>query len=372
MGAVKVFISSLIGGFEEFRAAASEAVETLGHHVVKAEDFPVSPGTPQQACLAAVRESDVVVLLLGQRYGYTQPSGLSATHEEYREARERVPVLVFVQNVAGREESQEALLEEVQAWSTGHFRAAFATADDLKTAVLRGLHQYELANSVGAADEAEIHARAVEMLPDSRSSYLGNVAQLYVAVAGGPHQQVLRPVDLESSGLINEIQQEAFFGAYPVLDRNASTSTGIRGNTLVLAQDRGSLALDQAGSVLIGQPVARRQEWGNTGLPVLIEEDIVEALQNAVRFSGWVLDHIDPVRRLTDVVPVVRITGTSYMAWRTRAEHAANPNVATMGMNDDEQTLTLTPTRRHRQALTHDAQRMSEDLVALLRRQIRR
>lgn len=115
---MKVFISSLIGEYEDFRAAAVEAVETLGHRAVKAEDFPVSPGTPQQACLAAVRESDVVVLLLGERYGYEQPSRLSATHEEYREARERVPVLVFVQDLSVCEEAQQAFLDEVQAWST--------------------------------------------------------------------------------------------------------------------------------------------------------------------------------------------------------------------------------------------------------------
>ncbi len=72
---VKVFISSLISGYEPYRAAVAEAVETLGYQVVRAEDFPASPGTPQQACLAAVRDSDLVVLLIGERYGYPQPSG---------------------------------------------------------------------------------------------------------------------------------------------------------------------------------------------------------------------------------------------------------------------------------------------------------
>jgi hypothetical protein len=83
---VKVFISSLISGYEPYRTAVMEAVETLGHQVVRAENIPASPGTPQQACLAAVRDSDLVVLLIGERYGYPQLSGLSATHEEYREA----------------------------------------------------------------------------------------------------------------------------------------------------------------------------------------------------------------------------------------------------------------------------------------------
>jgi hypothetical protein len=142
---VKAFVSSLSSGYEHHRAAAQEAIETLGHQVVRAEDFPASAGTPQRACLAAVRESDVVVLLVGERYGAVQPSGLSATHEEYREAKERKPVLAFEESGVTREPAQQAFLEEVQAWATGHIRAVYASAEELKAAVLRALHDHELA-----------------------------------------------------------------------------------------------------------------------------------------------------------------------------------------------------------------------------------
>ena len=98
---MKVFLSSVIGGMEEYRAAARQAAETLGHTVVAAKDFRVSPNSPQQVCLAGVREADVVALLLGTRYGAPQASGLSPTHEEYREARGRKPVLTFVRSVGG-------------------------------------------------------------------------------------------------------------------------------------------------------------------------------------------------------------------------------------------------------------------------------
>ena len=76
---MKVFVSSLIGGFESFRAAAASAISTLGHEPVMAEDFPASPDSPQTACLAGVRDSGAVVLILGERYGYVQASDLSAT-----------------------------------------------------------------------------------------------------------------------------------------------------------------------------------------------------------------------------------------------------------------------------------------------------
>ena len=93
---MQVFISSVISGMEPYRNAAARAVRTLGHEPRMAEDYGASPDTPQRACLAGVRDADVVVLLLGARYGHPQESGLSATHEEYREAKERRPVLAFV------------------------------------------------------------------------------------------------------------------------------------------------------------------------------------------------------------------------------------------------------------------------------------
>src|SRR5690348_16533457 len=95
---VKVFISSVIKGYEAYRAAAREAIETLRHHPIDAEGFSAAPGSPQHACRAAVREADVVVLLMGARYGDPLPSGMSATHEEYEEARDRKPVLLFVES----------------------------------------------------------------------------------------------------------------------------------------------------------------------------------------------------------------------------------------------------------------------------------
>jgi hypothetical protein len=71
-----VFISSVIAGFQPFRDAASRAARTLRHEVIKAEDLGAAPESPQRLCLAGVRKADVVVLILGARYGEIQASGL--------------------------------------------------------------------------------------------------------------------------------------------------------------------------------------------------------------------------------------------------------------------------------------------------------
>lgn len=312
----------------------------------------------------------MVVLLMGARYGDPQTSGLSATHEEYREARERKPVLLFVERDVTREPAQQAFLDEADRWATGHFRAFFSTPDELMAAVLRALHDHELAQTAGRVDEAEIRARAEALLPD-RHGTLGAGSQLTFAVAGGPSRQVLRPAELERRDLSRDIQHEALFGDFAVFDISEGTRAAIRGTTLVVEQRSSSVILDQAGSIAVVQPARRESDRREMELPVLFEEEILAAVACAIRFSGWLLDRVDPLRRISDVVPVVSLSGVSYQSWRTRAEHAASPNSGTISQIAGDIAITLTPARRHRQALTHDADRMAEDMIVLLRRAIR-
>ena len=195
---MRVFISSLNRGFEAFRDAAASGVETLGHQPIRAETFGAAPGSPQQACLAGVREADVLLLLLGAQYGHPQASGLSATHDEYREARDTKPVIVLIQQDVELEASQAKFIEEVQGWEHGHFSAGFHDADDLQGRVIRALHDYVLANETGPSDESELTDRATALIPGTRS---GGSTDLVVAIAGAPLRAVLRPAELESEEL---------------------------------------------------------------------------------------------------------------------------------------------------------------------------
>lgn len=157
---VRVFVSSVIRGLEEFRDAAVRAARSLRHEVKRAEDFGASPASPQEACLAGVRWADVVLLILGERYGDPQASELSPTHEEYREARERCSVLALIQDGVEREPAQARFLEEVRDWVSGHYTASFSTPEEIHDEVVRALHELELAHAAGSLDENELpHAR---------------------------------------------------------------------------------------------------------------------------------------------------------------------------------------------------------------------
>lgn len=161
---MKVFISSVVSGMEPYRDAAAKAARMLKHEVLRSEDFGASPGTPQRVCLAAVRAADVVLLLLGKRYGTPQGSGLSPTHEEFREAKDRCRVLVFVENLTDREPDQSRFLEEAQAWGAGLYTSAFSTPDELQEAIVGAVHQLELSVRTGPVDADEMVSRGREAL----------------------------------------------------------------------------------------------------------------------------------------------------------------------------------------------------------------
>jgi hypothetical protein len=312
----------------------------------------------------------MMLLLVGERYGAIQASGLSATHEEYREARERKPVFVFVQAGVSRETGEQQFLDEVQAWATGHLRASFSTPEELKAAVIRALHDYALATATAGANEGEMATRAHQLI-SAMSSGRGE-PQLLVAITAGPHQQVIRPVELEDPALARDIQREALFGQHAVFSPQQGMTTAVRGNALILEQADASVLVDQAGSVRIAQPARRGTARRGTEIPALIEEDVANSLATSLRFAGWLLDRVDSVRRLSDVVVAAHLADAGYMAFRTRAEHAASPNSAAMGSGSDDPTVMLTPARRHRRALNQDAGRIAQDLTVLLRRSRRR
>jgi hypothetical protein len=280
------------------------------------------------------------------------------------------PVLIFVERGAAYEPAQDEFLREVQSWTTGHYTASFSDADELRDAVTSALRDLELAQATGLADEGEMRGRAQTLLPDPRNHMHG--VTLTLVVAGGPRQQVLRPRELEAQALEEDLSREALFGAFRVLDRTAGTRHAIRENAFVIEQEKASILIDQLGTVRLVLPAERprtRGDLASVSVSVAIREDVEELLQRALRFVAWVLDRIDPKRRISDVVPVVNLSGA--LGWRTRAEHERSPNSFTMRMSHEPATVSLTPARRHRAALNQDAQAIAEDLAALLERKMR-
>jgi Domain of unknown function (DUF4062) len=370
---MKVFISSLIGGFEAYRAAAKSAITTLRHEPLMAEDFGALPTSPQIACLDGVRQSDLVLLILGESYGTVQPSsGISATHEEFIEAKDRKQVLAFVQEGVTRDSRQAAFVQEVQAWSTGLFRAAFRNADELRDRVTTALHDYDMKNVTGPVDPIETLARATQLVSTEERGVYRSGSTLILSAAGAPLQPVLRPTQIEDERLHAQILQEALFGKRAIFSTSEGNENKISGHTLAISQGHGkaALALNEQADIVLTLPFERERR-GMT-FPAVIEEDVKSGLLKAIGFTSDILEMIDPKERLSHVALVAAIRGQNMYGWRTRAEQNASPDGGTVSISDREnKPVHLTPPVRQRAALRVDAARLADDLLVLLRRQFK-
>lgn len=367
---MKVFISSLITGLEPIRAAARAAVVDLGHEVIMAEDFGAKPTSPQVACLDGVRQAGIVVLILGADYGAKQPSGISATHEEYREARQSRPVIAFVQEGVTRDDAEAAFVKEAQEWTGGLFRGGFSTPEDLKAKIGRAIHEVMLSRAAGPVDEGSLLERALSMLPEERRGYASSGRSLNVAIAAGPTQAILRPSRIEDAALAEALSQEIMYGPRALFARAKGATERVEDGCLVIGQEREtSFTLTPQADLRFTVPLPRSDDV----MGGVIEEDVADLLGRILRYAVSVLDRVDPTQRVTHVVPVASIGGAQMLAWQTRAEAARNRGNGmrfSMGREDHE-AVRLTPALRTRSALNHDAADLVEDFVTLLRREYR-
>lgn len=363
---MKVFLSSVISGFEVYRDAAAAAAKTLEHEVIRAEEFAASPTSPQRACLAEARAADAVLLILGARYGTRQASGLAPTHEEYREVRDDDKVLVFVQRGVTMEPEQKAFVDEVQGWEAGKYTDRFGTPEELSAAVTKALHRFELERVAGPVDAKDLLSRAHAELPQQSSGY---GSMLTVVVTAGPTQALLRPAELADGTLGKKIAQQLLFGPSALFDLAGAADPVVSGGRLVIPHKAGGLSLDTVGTVVLQQP-AVPADLPAMGLRPIIEEDLCANLAAALRLAGAVLDMVDASGRASTVLPVASVTSPT--GWRTRAEHAASPNSMPLTMRTAPITATLNPAVRRRAALLADPDAMARDFIALMGDEVRR
>jgi hypothetical protein len=359
---MKIFASSVISGFEPYRAAAVDAIKALGYEVIRAEDFSASTRSPQIACMTGVRQADLVLLILGERYGAIQASGKSATHEEYQEAKSKKPILVFVQDNVAMDPRQMAFRHEVEQWEGGHQRKSFATPDELRSQVTAAIHKHLLELARGPLDEAEMLKRAEALI---RGGSTWN-ATLVIAISYGPKQEVLRPKELGDRALSKRLHQEARFGEHALLDEHAEVDVRTEGGNLVIEQRERSFRLDELGSITIEQTARYGEEHG---LGWLVEEELAGRAERALRFADRVLGMVDATERLTHGCVIGALLDASYMGWKTLEEYRRTPNGGTMGVGSDRVVVPLRSPIRTREQLRFEVKNIAEDLVQLLRRE---
>lgn len=153
---MKVFISSVRNGLEEERDALPGLISALGHEPVRFEDFSAQNVPSREACLAAVADSDVYLLLLGPHYGYRFPeTGQSATHDEWKGAQQGgLRIYAFHKNGVAFDEDQEEFAREVGSYGSGRFWKTFETTAELQQVVVEAIREAQ--NQPAALDFAPL------------------------------------------------------------------------------------------------------------------------------------------------------------------------------------------------------------------------
>lgn len=137
----RVFISSTISNLRNEREGLRRVIEELGYEAVMAELFDASAHAADKVCAREVAESTVMILLLGDSYGFVTKYGISATETEFNIARNfGKPVLVY--RAAGElmpasmpkeiAERYSAFLKRIEDYELGYFRDTFVNVFDLQ------------------------------------------------------------------------------------------------------------------------------------------------------------------------------------------------------------------------------------------------
>lgn len=101
MNNLNIFISSTCYDLSHLRANISDFIKDSGHNPILSEynSFPVSPDlTAVENCIKNVKDNaDILVLIVGSRYGSIIESGKSITNTEFLTAKQKgIPIFCFI------------------------------------------------------------------------------------------------------------------------------------------------------------------------------------------------------------------------------------------------------------------------------------
>lgn len=136
----RVFVSSTMEDLAGERNAVAETISKYGAQPVMFEAFGARSEDSRQAYTAEVRRSDIYLGILSRRYGTKLPSGYSATHEEYEEARKhRKEILLFLDESVPQSERDGHLNRWIQELYDFHVVSKFDGIADLMEKVQTSL-----------------------------------------------------------------------------------------------------------------------------------------------------------------------------------------------------------------------------------------
>ena len=298
----RVFISSVVEAFSEFRAAARAAVvEAGGEPVLVNEDFPSLAASSRNACLDAVESSDIYVGIIGTRGGWVAPSGMLVVEEEWRHARARKRPTLFFLQTGTQDADAERLASTVSDYVDGTLRRTFTTPEDLRREVVRALSPLiSRQENVNMAPEEFLKTFA------AGSQFSSSEPSLRAVVAPERQEEVVDPVRMGSETFQRQLMEIGHRAEVDLLDYGSGTTTEVKRDLLILRQAPTS-ARSGAGAVLMAfseravmsaDMIATESSQGE-GMSfmnslVMSAERVGVLMRRAMAFYAAILQHLDP------------------------------------------------------------------------------
>jgi len=319
--APRVFVSSVVEGFEDFRQAAREGIHSAGGVAVLVnEDFPAQAESSRNVCLDAVSSCDHLVCIIGPRGGWTAPSGKLVVEEEIEEAKRRkIPLHLYVQEVA-RDADADRIVRQLSDYVGGTFRRTFSTPQGLKETIQRDLHQ--------VLAVTRLTTREANSLQDSfRKPYkIDSEAMLRFVLTPEREDELIDPTRLRSEEfrtLIYGIGVARDVGLLGYEHRKEGT---IVDGSLVILQDGTSaqnrqgphvrLQVLETGELTVDANVTGRMRRGTdhsffeSGVIDLNEVGLV--LRQCFAFANALYADLDPFRKYSRFLYNVGLSGLGY------------------------------------------------------------
>jgi hypothetical protein len=303
----RVFVSSVIEGFAEYRQAARTGIGRAGCEAVLVnEDFPSQAGSSRNTCLDAIDSCDVFLLVIGGRGGWKTPSGRLVVEEELEHASaHKLPVLVFLEDVP-RDADAQRLAMSLSDYVDGHFRVTFTGAAALTGQVERSLRAItDTRNNVPMDhDPIESHLLKPHRFSDQTC--------LRFAIAPERREEVFDPLDLAAPDFAERMMEIGHHRDIRLFGYSyAKEPPRLEQNWLVIEQSLGNnwsdgrqgvrLAIGENGIVLIDTNATGRTKRSNSfdlADIMTVSIETVEALLAAsFRFAQALYDDKDPYKR---------------------------------------------------------------------------
>lgn len=302
---MKVFVSSIMRGFQDYRQAARKAIKLLEHEPVMAEDFGARPESAPRACLGEVALSDVLVLVLGAKYSGDPAQDPSVTEQEYDEAISlSKPILAFAAKM-DMEPRQRQFLKKVEARVT---RDQFDTPESLKDAIVTAIHKL---SRKAAPPRSASEAQAA--FGSARSQIDRQINETMVSLASIPVDAsiALSAGRIGSSSFPEEIAGKLMSSTYGFFDLKYGFEGAICGDGILVSQSGqyGSMEayayVCQSGPLLLGKTLREQEtsDW-QARFDSSFAIDEVQVRKFLIQFAGSTFETYRSVYKYTGQIYV--------------------------------------------------------------------